>query len=196
MLRSLSSFAVELREYIVEGIDDVGDLLSLALTSRAFCALVIPWHIEYRWICCSPARKEIWSILSRKPSLAARLRNLELIDEVEGEVFIPRSLEDFPEYMDMPEYVERREFDHPRVPVPPLPVDVGPRLLTLLEHTDLTRFFCDRLLVGTAVFSLLSKIIKHSPELQELHIMICYSATHIRSLNSNVLNPNVSDFFS
>ncbi|KIJ29266.1 hypothetical protein M422DRAFT_269339 [Sphaerobolus stellatus SS14] len=96
----------------------------------------------------------------------------------------------------MPEYVERREFDHPRVPVPPLPVDVGPRLLTLLEHTNLTRFFCDRLLVGKAVFSLLSKIIKHSPELQELHIRICYSTTHIRSLNSNVLNPNRLTMFN
>ncbi|KIJ37256.1 hypothetical protein M422DRAFT_104264, partial [Sphaerobolus stellatus SS14] len=70
---------VELLEYIVNNIPNVSDLLSFALTSRAFCALIIPWHIEYRTISCHPGRTNLWKTLIRKPYLAARLQNLEFL---------------------------------------------------------------------------------------------------------------------
>ncbi|KIJ49096.1 hypothetical protein M422DRAFT_104209, partial [Sphaerobolus stellatus SS14] len=66
----------ELLEYIVEDVGEVHDLLSLALTSRAFCHLIIPWHIEYRWISCDIERTNLWKILTEKPHLETRLQKL------------------------------------------------------------------------------------------------------------------------
>ncbi|KIJ47436.1 hypothetical protein M422DRAFT_103287, partial [Sphaerobolus stellatus SS14] len=73
----------ELLECILDEIDNVSDLLSLALTSRAFCELIIPWHIEYRWICCDVGRTDIWTTLSTKIHLAARLQSLEIFENDE-----------------------------------------------------------------------------------------------------------------
>ncbi|KIJ53607.1 hypothetical protein M422DRAFT_107211, partial [Sphaerobolus stellatus SS14] len=64
----------ELLEYIIHNIENVSDLLSFALTSRAFCALIIPWHIEYRWISCHHGRTNLWKTLCNKPYLATRIR--------------------------------------------------------------------------------------------------------------------------
>ncbi|KIJ24921.1 hypothetical protein M422DRAFT_98664, partial [Sphaerobolus stellatus SS14] len=69
---------VELLEKIVGYIDSVINLLSFALTCRELCVLIIPWHIEYRWISCHPGRTDIWKMLSIKPHLAARLQHLEI----------------------------------------------------------------------------------------------------------------------
>ncbi|KIJ29265.1 hypothetical protein M422DRAFT_98264, partial [Sphaerobolus stellatus SS14] len=71
-----SDLPPELIEGIVNSIGDVSDLLSLALTCRIFSNLIIPWHIEYRWISCDAGRKNLWRILSTKPSLTARIQRL------------------------------------------------------------------------------------------------------------------------
>ncbi|KIJ23306.1 hypothetical protein M422DRAFT_99802, partial [Sphaerobolus stellatus SS14] len=75
-----SDLPPELIEDIVNNIGDVSDLLSLALTCRPFSKLIIPWHIEYRWISCGAGRKKLWRLLT-KPSLAARIQRLEILYE-------------------------------------------------------------------------------------------------------------------
>ncbi|KIJ26097.1 hypothetical protein M422DRAFT_192632 [Sphaerobolus stellatus SS14] len=76
-----TGLAFELIEYIINSIGDVNDLLSLALTCRAFSALIIPWHIEYRWISCDFGRKSLWKTLSGKPFLVSRLQTLKHLFE-------------------------------------------------------------------------------------------------------------------
>ncbi|KIJ27936.1 hypothetical protein M422DRAFT_101727, partial [Sphaerobolus stellatus SS14] len=68
----------EVLEFIVNNICEVNDLLSLALTSRTLYALIIPWHIDYRWISCRPGRTNLWRTLTTKSYLAARVRKLEV----------------------------------------------------------------------------------------------------------------------
>ncbi|KIJ37265.1 hypothetical protein M422DRAFT_260206 [Sphaerobolus stellatus SS14] len=91
-----SNFPAEMLEHILNEIASVSDLLSLALTSRAFCEFVIPWHLEYRWICCYWERLEIWSTLSTKPRLVAQIQNLE-IWYASKPVVASKSLATFPE---------------------------------------------------------------------------------------------------
>ncbi|KIJ35258.1 hypothetical protein M422DRAFT_102431, partial [Sphaerobolus stellatus SS14] len=69
-------FPTELLKYIINDINEFSDLLSLALTSRALCVLIIPWHIDYRRISSNPARTNLWRTLNTKSYLAARVRSL------------------------------------------------------------------------------------------------------------------------
>ncbi|KIJ40488.1 hypothetical protein M422DRAFT_173820 [Sphaerobolus stellatus SS14] len=74
---ALANLPKELLEYIFNNIDEVGDLLSLALACRILCVLIIPWHINYRWFSSNPGRKKLWRTLIINFRLAARIRNLE-----------------------------------------------------------------------------------------------------------------------
>ncbi|KIJ37258.1 hypothetical protein M422DRAFT_260198 [Sphaerobolus stellatus SS14] len=99
-LSFLSNLPAELREHVIDDVICVGDLLSLALTSRAFCELIVPWHLEYRWVCGPWKRTDIWTALSTKPHLAARIQSLEVWNTFEPDGF-PRSLATFPEYKEV-----------------------------------------------------------------------------------------------
>ncbi|KIJ47356.1 hypothetical protein M422DRAFT_97445, partial [Sphaerobolus stellatus SS14] len=72
----LLDLPAELLLYIINDIGDVCDLLSLALTNRGFCKLIIPWHIEYRWISSHMEIPNLLRTLSTKPHLAARIQKL------------------------------------------------------------------------------------------------------------------------
>ncbi|KIJ49106.1 hypothetical protein M422DRAFT_99480, partial [Sphaerobolus stellatus SS14] len=64
----------ELFEQIVDEVGKSNDLLSLALTCRAFYQVIIPWHLEYRRITCDVERTSVWKSLCDKPYLASRLQ--------------------------------------------------------------------------------------------------------------------------
>ena len=172
----LSILPQELLDEIIGLIEGPGDLLSLSLTSRAFSHLIIPWHIEYRWIRCSILRTNVWVALSKYPRLAARLRKLELIpeewsvDEEEGsvdeEVILPRSLLRLPEYED----------EGKRSIVPTLTTNLDPHqetalLMDLLKNTKIVSFAYHCSHDGTLSLPiLLPKLFQYAPGLQELQI--------------------------
>lgn len=62
-------------------LDFTKDLLSLALTCHTFKELVIPNHLEYRYISCDIRRKDIWQLLLSRPRLARGIRSLRLRPE-------------------------------------------------------------------------------------------------------------------
>ncbi|KIJ49102.1 hypothetical protein M422DRAFT_28106 [Sphaerobolus stellatus SS14] len=159
----MSSFPQEIFQCIVNEVDDVSDLLSLALTCRALCQVIVPWYIEYRWIYCASGRKDIWKILSNKPYLAARLRKLEIVIEKDDIAMpvIPKSLSRFPEYK-----------KHRRKPsTKDDSCEVMNSLVDLMRHTDLTRFLWSYPIDVTNSFAvLLPKLFDYSPRLQELGI--------------------------
>ncbi|KIJ49101.1 hypothetical protein M422DRAFT_101157, partial [Sphaerobolus stellatus SS14] len=66
----------ELLEDIINHVENVGDLLFMALTCRTLLEDIIPWHLEYRQISCDLGRRNVWQTLCNKPSLAYRLQNL------------------------------------------------------------------------------------------------------------------------
>ncbi|KIJ47927.1 hypothetical protein M422DRAFT_248509 [Sphaerobolus stellatus SS14] len=162
---SLSNFPAELLVHIVEDVDDVADLLSLALTCRAFNTLIIPWHIDYRWISCRLSVdwtdiRKVLSILPTKPFLAARLRILELIYDKDPIPVLPRSLSKFPEYDKAPD-VDQLETKGVLVS----------HLTDLISHTNnLTHFICYITADFCSVFNLLVTLFEHSPALQDLDI--------------------------
>ncbi|KIJ37257.1 hypothetical protein M422DRAFT_260197 [Sphaerobolus stellatus SS14] len=175
-----SNLPAELLEPILNDIANVNDLLSLALTSRAFCKLVIPWHIEYRWICCPWERTDIWIPLSTKPYLAARIQHLDIWHSSELVVF-PRSLATFPEYKEVA----------PSLPKGERGKIFMPALIKLIENcSNLTHFRCDlpRGELGSYT-DFVVNLFEHSPWLQELQIygdINCDDTSdflHINSLN-------------
>ncbi|KIJ47938.1 hypothetical protein M422DRAFT_28716 [Sphaerobolus stellatus SS14] len=163
---SFSSFPADLIAHIVEDVDDVADLLSLALTCRAFGTLIIPWHIEYRWIsCCLSVDwtdiRKVLSILSTKPFLAARLRILELINDKDQIPVLPRSLSKFPEYDKAPDVDQLETIDI-----------LVSHLTNLISHTNnLTHLIYHSLNFNVCPdFNLLVTLFEHSPVLQEADI--------------------------
>ncbi|GJJ12813.1 hypothetical protein Clacol_007058 [Clathrus columnatus] len=62
-------------------LDSRKDILSLALTCRVFKELVIPDHLEYRYIRCDPCRRNVWMFLCDRARLAKGIRSLEFIRE-------------------------------------------------------------------------------------------------------------------
>ncbi|KIJ49235.1 hypothetical protein M422DRAFT_101688, partial [Sphaerobolus stellatus SS14] len=55
---------VELLEGILDHIAEPQDLLSVALTTRAFYELIVPHHIEFRHIRSNIYRKGLWEWLA------------------------------------------------------------------------------------------------------------------------------------
>ncbi|KIJ44699.1 hypothetical protein M422DRAFT_132354, partial [Sphaerobolus stellatus SS14] len=72
---------VETLESIIDNIDRCKDLLNLALTCSQLRDLIIPNHIEYRYIRCDPYRRSLWTKLIQQPRLASNIRILDLSDE-------------------------------------------------------------------------------------------------------------------
>jgi len=72
---------LELFEAIILDVDSPGDLLSLALACRTLHTLIVPNHVDFRFIQCTPGRKKLWSFLGENPRYASRIREIKLINE-------------------------------------------------------------------------------------------------------------------
>ncbi|KIJ45021.1 hypothetical protein M422DRAFT_167543, partial [Sphaerobolus stellatus SS14] len=69
----LAILPLEIITSVISHIFEPGDLLSLALTCKLFCELIIPDILEYRIIRCDPRRIELWQELQRRPIQAANI---------------------------------------------------------------------------------------------------------------------------
>ncbi|KIJ44679.1 hypothetical protein M422DRAFT_103830, partial [Sphaerobolus stellatus SS14] len=65
---------IESLESIIDNIDTCKGLLYLALTCSQLKDLIIPNHIEYRYIRCDPYRRSLWIKLIQQPLLASHIR--------------------------------------------------------------------------------------------------------------------------
>jgi len=75
----LRDHPLDIQQYIIESIDSPRDLLALALSSKHYHDLIVPYHIQFRTLRCSVQRTDIWAALSVKKYLCARFRTLEII---------------------------------------------------------------------------------------------------------------------
>jgi hypothetical protein len=66
----------DVKETILEQLDNENDLLQLALTNREWKALIIPFHIEYRTLRIQTERDrpEVWQHLAQNKYLASRIK--------------------------------------------------------------------------------------------------------------------------
>lgn len=79
--RSLTRQPNEILDMIAFHIDSRKDLLSLALTCQRLRDIVLPRHLEYRFIQCRPSSEKVWRHLIAHPLLARNVRRLHIIDE-------------------------------------------------------------------------------------------------------------------
>ncbi|GJJ10677.1 hypothetical protein Clacol_004904 [Clathrus columnatus] len=79
--RSLTRQPNEILDMIVFHLDSRKDLLSLALTCQRLRDIVLPRHLEYRFIQCKPNSEKVWKHLIAHPLLACNVRRLHVIDE-------------------------------------------------------------------------------------------------------------------
>lgn len=95
MQRSTSNRPVEILNYIFFFVEDPRDLLQIGLSSKQFCSIVIPHHIDYRRIICTLGHVELWKRLIRHPALGSQLASLEfLLPQKRTSFTLPRSLLD------------------------------------------------------------------------------------------------------
>jgi len=81
---------LDVQHSIMETIDSPKDLLSLALSSKHYYQLIVPYHLQFRILRCSVQRTHVWTKLSTKKHLCSRFRRLEITHR-----FQPRDSEDF-----------------------------------------------------------------------------------------------------
>ncbi|KAJ7302807.1 hypothetical protein DFH08DRAFT_988694 [Mycena albidolilacea] len=101
---SFSLQPLELLDTIASFFPLPSDLLSLALTSKALCSIIIPQHIEVCEVCCDPRREMFWRLLADRLTLSRRITSLELYPEpfASRQLLIPQSL-DVNSSSDLPE---------------------------------------------------------------------------------------------
>ncbi|KAF8066723.1 hypothetical protein FPV67DRAFT_1496145 [Lyophyllum atratum] len=75
------SCPLEILDHICISIDAPSDLLSVALTSKQLCSLIIPDHLHFRDLKCDLKRVSVWRMLVTRPALAMRIRTVEIIGE-------------------------------------------------------------------------------------------------------------------
>ncbi|KAG8928536.1 hypothetical protein FRC01_005786 [Tulasnella sp. 417] len=75
---SLASFPPELLDHLISYISNPSDLLSLALTSSTFRAIVIPFHLHYRTIRCVTDDSEMWNHLLESQRRLQHVHALQL----------------------------------------------------------------------------------------------------------------------
>jgi len=71
-------FPIEIMECIVNHIDEPSNLISLALTTKLLSLIIIPDHIQLRWIHTHLGRTKVWQNIINKPHLATRVRKLRI----------------------------------------------------------------------------------------------------------------------
>ncbi|KIJ48009.1 hypothetical protein M422DRAFT_248157 [Sphaerobolus stellatus SS14] len=72
----------ELIKYIILEIDYPEDLLQLALSCKAFCRRIIPYHIQFRnlrILTFCHINDEFWEVLGQRESLPSRFQTIELL---------------------------------------------------------------------------------------------------------------------
>jgi hypothetical protein len=62
-------------------VDSPKDLLAFALASKRVSDVVIPNHIECRYLRCDFIRLSLWKALSKCPEIAGRFVSIEIVDE-------------------------------------------------------------------------------------------------------------------
>ncbi|KIJ29235.1 hypothetical protein M422DRAFT_269421 [Sphaerobolus stellatus SS14] len=87
----------EILDLISSFIDIPSELLSLASTCKILYDVIVPYHLQYRYIRCDAVRRpELWHTFSCKPHLAARIRCLELVEvgtrREASSVLLPKTL--------------------------------------------------------------------------------------------------------
>ncbi|KAF8515129.1 hypothetical protein BU17DRAFT_93828 [Hysterangium stoloniferum] len=82
--RPLFTLPEEVVVMIISHIEDRCDLMSLAQVSEDFHRIIVPEWLNYIHIRCDPLRIDIWQYIASNPHLAARIRSLELINELIG----------------------------------------------------------------------------------------------------------------
>ncbi|KAG6915616.1 hypothetical protein DXG01_010692 [Tephrocybe rancida] len=70
---------LDLLELIFDLVLSTSDLLSLALTSKQLCGLIIPNHLHFRRICCDFKRPTFWHALAAESSAASRCHELKIL---------------------------------------------------------------------------------------------------------------------
>jgi hypothetical protein len=78
---SFSHQPMELVDHISSFVESPKDLLSLSLTSKRACNVIIPRHIQFRHLRCDIRRATLWRRLAELPTLAARFVTVEITDE-------------------------------------------------------------------------------------------------------------------
>lgn len=80
-LGHLNGLPSELAGVIVSHLERESDLLSLALTCSFFCAEIVPRHLFYRTIRCTPLEGyRLWKVLAQDVILAKNVRRVELVE--------------------------------------------------------------------------------------------------------------------
>lgn len=81
MASPLMALPLDIIESILCHIDLPHDLLSVALTSRRWAALIIPRYIEYRQLWLREVDDKVWTHLAVRADLAANIREVRLMGE-------------------------------------------------------------------------------------------------------------------
>ena len=71
-------FPTEIVEIIINHIDEPSDLLSLALATMFLSNIIVPDHIQLRWLCAYLGRTKVWHNMINKPYISTRVRKLRL----------------------------------------------------------------------------------------------------------------------
>ncbi|KIJ43389.1 hypothetical protein M422DRAFT_67876 [Sphaerobolus stellatus SS14] len=69
----------ELLDKISEVMDSPKDLLALAMTSKMWCNLIIPNHLETRVVRAEGRRRVVWKFFAENPRLAAHIHTVEIV---------------------------------------------------------------------------------------------------------------------
>ncbi|KAH6896487.1 hypothetical protein BKA70DRAFT_1316601 [Coprinopsis sp. MPI-PUGE-AT-0042] len=75
---ALERLPYDIKQLILDEIESEKDLLNFALSSKNWCGLVVPNHLQYRSLRLDVDRPELWSHLAQKAGLASRIRTVVL----------------------------------------------------------------------------------------------------------------------
>ncbi|KAF8182896.1 hypothetical protein BJ912DRAFT_561190 [Pholiota molesta] len=83
----LNEIPFDLKDKILGLIDTPRHLLSMALVSKDWAALIIPDHIEYRILYTHLSRGYLWDHLAIRADLAKNIRRIQFRKDGEGELY-------------------------------------------------------------------------------------------------------------
>ena len=93
-LSYLNELPFDLKDNILDFIEEPRHLISMALTSKGWSSMIIPNHLEYRRLrFCWPGRQDIWALLALRADLANNVRSLRFTTKEDpASERLPRSL--------------------------------------------------------------------------------------------------------
>lgn len=92
---SMLVLPTELVDAVASYVDAREDLLSFALTCRAFKCIAVPRHIDYRLVRCHHRRHTVWRHLAARPDLARNVRVVEVVGELDPTRYGPERVPSF-----------------------------------------------------------------------------------------------------